>query len=85
MNFKHNHRVQVGEAFSYLRLSEATKTKFVEYFNMGMSPASAHKFHELSIIGEHGACTEFSDVTLLANSQINPRLRQIYVLYDEWR
>lgn len=82
INFIHSHRLRVGEAFSYLRVNDETKNKFLEYFKMGMGPSAAHKFHEMSISGEQNFAM---DVKLLANAQINPRLRQIYTLYDEWR
>lgn len=85
MNFEHNHAVNVGEAFSYLRVSHFTKDKFFEYFNMGMTPASARTFHELNLVNDEDLSTNFSSIKLLANSQLNPRSRQVYTLHDEWR
>ncbi|KAF0747196.1 protein ALP1-like [Aphis craccivora] len=85
VNFEHNHAVNVGEAYSYLRVSQSTKDKFYEYFNMGMTPACARTYHQLNLVNDEDLSKNFSSIKLLANSHINPRSRQIYTLHDEWR
>jgi len=52
---------------------------------MGMTPAGAREFHELNLASDNDLMTDFSFIKTLANSQINPRTRQIYTLHDEWR
>lgn len=52
---------------------------------MGMTPAAAYTFHELSLCSNDELLTEMGTLKLLANAQINPRKRQIYSLYDNWR
>lgn len=80
MNFEHNHAVNVGEAFSYLRVAQSTKEKFFEYFNMGMTPSGARAYHELYLVNDEDLSTNFSSIKLLANSQLNPRARQVYTM-----
>lgn len=53
---------------------------------MGMTPAAAHAFHELKLMdGSEQLSEGFANVKVLANSQHNPRMRQIYNLFNEWR
>lgn len=75
--------IDVAEAYGLLRISEGTKQSYIEYFNMGMTPAAAHSFHELKILGDNEE--DFSRVKILANAQVNPRKRQIYTLFNNWR
>ncbi|KAF0756879.1 Uncharacterized protein FWK35_00017974 [Aphis craccivora] len=42
-------------------------------------------FHELNIVSDEDLSTDVLHLKILANSQINPRSRQIYYLHDEWR
>jgi len=52
---------------------------------MGMTPAGAREFQELNLASDNDLMADFSFTKILANSQINPRARQIYTLHDEWR
>lgn len=85
MKFEHQHSINVGEAFSYIRVNQNSKDQFFEYFNTGMTPVGAREFHELNLAIDKDLMADFSFIKTLANSQINPRTRQIYTLHDEWR
>lgn len=50
-----------------------------------MTPAGPWEFHELNLASDNNLMADFSSIKTLANSQINPRTRQIYTLHDEWR
>jgi len=79
VNFEHNHAVNAGEAYSYLRVSQSTKDKFHEYFNMGMTPACARTY-QLNLVNDEDLSKKFSSIKLLANSHLNPKSRKnLYV------
>ena len=63
-------------------MSQHTKEIFIQYFDEGMSPASAKNYHELMLENENHGSNIFE---VLANAQLNPTDRQIYHLYDQWR
>lgn len=62
-------------------MSRDTKNAYIDYFNDVMTPSTARSFHEMKIMSLHD-----KDVVVhLADSQINPREREIIYLYNEWR
>ncbi|KAL4153503.1 hypothetical protein QTP88_001336 [Uroleucon formosanum] len=60
VNFEHNHAVNVGEAYSYLRVSQSTEDKFYEYYNIGMTPACARTYHQLNLVNDKDFLKNFS-------------------------
>jgi hypothetical protein len=77
--FEHNHSILAAEFLGHLRCSNETIELFRSYFNSGMTPAVAKKYHEKKLIEG----TEEENV--LANTQLNPTLRQVIYLFDNWR
>lgn len=62
-------------------MTDETKEYFINYFNDGMTPSAAKNFHELKLINQE---SDDSKVTkLLADSQVNPKEREIYRIFDE--
>lgn len=88
INSHHSHKVNVADAFGYLRLSPETRKIFHSYFNSGMTPASSKIFHEMKIMEENGSPFNNADIrvlSMLANAAVNPTERQIKYIYDKWR
>lgn len=56
-----------------------TDNIFIEYFENGLSPSEARSLHESKLLLQDTSCM------LLANSSINPTMRHVYYLHDEWR
>lgn len=56
-----------------------TDNIFIEYFENGLSPSLARSLHESKLLLQDTSCM------LLANSSINPTMRHVYYLHDEWR
>jgi len=56
-----------------------TNNVFLEYFENGLSPSEAKHLHENKLLVQENSCT------LLANANINPTMRHVYYLHDEWR
>lgn len=82
MNLNHNHRVDVAEAYSFLRISKETEETFIKYFQDGLSPSEAKSLHKSSLL----ATTSVNDIfKILADAHINPTDRSIYYLFDKWR
>lgn len=52
---------------------------FLEYFKNGLSPSEAKHLHENKLLVQENLCN------LLANANINPTMRHVYYLHDEWR
>lgn len=86
INFTHSHKINVAEAFGYLRVSKKTKEVFELYFKSGMNPAAARIYHEKKIIeSESIDDSNATSVRLLANSRENPSDRQIKYMFYKWR
>lgn len=76
----HNHPTRNNhEALRNLRPTSETVEKFIEYFNDGMGPAEAVRFHESKLRLEEDSTIK------LANSSINPTSRQVIHLHENWR
>lgn len=56
------------ETFSYLRVSQSTKDKFFEYFNIGMTPTGTRTFHELNLVNDKDLSSNVSSNKLFGNS-----------------
>lgn len=89
IKFEHSHKVNVAEAFGYLRVNKTVQDIFELYFASGMTPSAARIYHEMKIIESdtEGIQVEQNVNTayLLANARENPTERQIKHLYDKWR
>lgn len=81
VDFSHSHLIHVAEAYSYLRSDNETDDCFRQYFEAGMSPASAQTFHEMKLLEQHGK----ESAAYLANAQLNSSENHIYYLYKTWR
>lgn len=81
INFSHSHKVNVADAFGYLRVSKKTKEVFELYFTSRMTPSTAREKIESKMIEISNADT----VHLLANSRENPTERQIKYMFDKWQ
>lgn len=82
MSLHHSHRVDVAEAYSFLRMNKDTTETFIKYFQDGLSPSEAKSFHRSSLL----ATTPVEDIfKILADAHINPTNRSIYYLIDKWR
>ncbi|CAH0551179.1 unnamed protein product [Brassicogethes aeneus] len=62
IHFVHNHRINVAEAFSYLRMNVETRETFQKYFEDGLSPSEAKSFHRSCLV----AATPVEQACLLA-------------------
>ena len=70
----YNHLVHVADA---LRVSESTKEKYYDLFRQGHSPSSAHLEYETQLT--------YKDTQLLADRHINPKISDVYNLFNKWR
>lgn len=80
IKWMHNHDTMSAEALRYHASAQDIKDVFTGYFNEGMNPAAAMKFHR--------DCLEM-DVNFteqdLADSSKNPLPRSVYHWHDNWR
>lgn len=79
---KHSHLVQIADSFSLLKCEPKLNADFVEYFENGMTPATARLFHETNLM-ENNSIHDISEV--LSNAQVNPTARHVQYIYDKWR
>ena len=74
----HNHLISVADALRFRPISEETKGKYYDLFNQGHSPASSHLEYETNVM--------YSDnPQLIADRSINPKLSDVYNLFNKWR
>ena len=78
LSHTHNHAVDIADALRFRPISECTKQKYYDLFRQGHSPASAHLEYETHL-------TYKEEPNLLADRSINPKLSDIYNLFDKWR
>lgn len=63
-------------------MSDATRALFYNYFDEGLTPSAAKNLHEMKLLSSNAK----QDIAYqLADSQINPRDREITYLFDDWR
>ncbi len=74
----HNHLVNVADALRLRPVSESTKEKYYDLFRQGHSPSSAHLEYETHL-------TYMDDHKLLANRNVNPKVSDVYNLFNKWR
>lgn len=73
----HNHAT-CHETLKYLRVSEATKKIFTDYFNDDIGAGEAARLHEAKILLDEDGPTKY------ANASLNPTRRTVYYMYDQW-
>ena len=79
MYHNHNHPVGSAHVLSFRPISPETVRIFCEYFKAGHSAASAHRTHEMMLLGE-------DDFELkIADRAINPSLSDVNHLFQNWR
>ncbi|XP_060845569.1 uncharacterized protein LOC132925167 [Rhopalosiphum padi] len=76
---KHNHTINTSGSLKYLRIHSETEQTFMQYFNDGMGPNEAYRFHENQIMKNK------SPLKLLANGSINPIKNTVYHVHNVWR
>jgi len=80
LHWTHNHAIISAEALRYHPARQDIKDTFNRYFDEGMNPAAAMKFHR--------DCLEM-DVAFreqdLADGSRNPLPRSVYHWHDQWR
>ncbi|XP_052131953.1 uncharacterized protein LOC127751840 [Frankliniella occidentalis] len=67
------------ETLGYLRISEETTEIFYKYFDEGLSPGAAYRMNDLSVK------LRPNSGELRANSSVNPTIRMVQHLFDNWR
>jgi len=80
LQWMHNHDTMCAEALRYHAAGVEIKDKFTAYFDEGMNPAAAMKFHR-DCLEMDVAFTEQD----LADSSKNPLPRSVYYWHDQWR
>jgi len=80
LHWTHNHDTKCAEALRYHAPGQDVKDMFTSYFNEGMGPAAAMKFHR-DCLEMDVAFTEQE----LADSGRNPLPRSVYHWHDQWR
>ncbi|KAL4148286.1 hypothetical protein QTP88_002562 [Uroleucon formosanum] len=75
----HNHVIDSCDALKFFRTKSEANNVFLEYFKNGLSPSEAKHLHENKLLVQENLCN------LLANANINPTMRHVYYLHDEWR
>lgn len=74
----HNHLISVADALRFRPISDKTKAKYYDLFKQGHSPSSSHLECETNLM--------YSDnPQLLADRNINPKLSDVYNLFNKWR
>ena len=74
----HNHLVNVADALRFRPVSESTREKYYDLFQQGHSPSSAHLEYETHL-------TYMDDHKLLADRNVNPKVSDVYNLFNKWR
>ena len=74
----HNHLTDVADSLRFRPVSESTKQKYYDLFRQAHSPASAHLEYETHL-------TYMDDPKLLADRNVNPKVSDVYNLFNKWR
>jgi len=80
VSFIHNHGLKTAQALSYRDAADELHDCFITYFNEGMTPSVAMKYHK--------DCLEMADdftEELLADASKNPLAFTVYRWHDNWR
>ena len=70
--------VDVADALRFRPIAESTKEKYYDLFRQGHSPSSAHLEYETHL-------TYLDDPKLLADRNVNPKITDVYNLFNKWR
>lgn len=82
ISYRHNHPMLNAQVLSFRRVDPVIKEKFVDYFNKGLSVASAIEYH----VNEIDLDPDIDDPILTrADAALNPSRRVVSHLYDIWR
>ena len=73
----HNHLIGVADALRFRPVSESTKEKYYDIFRQGHSPSSARLEYETQLT--------YKDTQLLADRHVNPKVSDVYNLFNKWR
>jgi len=76
----HNHDIATAAALSYRSPGDDLKSTFISYFNEGMAPSAAMKYHKDCI----EMAADFEEQHLADGSK-NPLPRSVYRWHDQWR
>jgi len=74
----HNHLVNIADALRFRPIAVDTKAKYNDILKQGHSPSSAHLKHETNLM-------LLDNPHLLADRSINPKLSDVYNLFNKWR
>ena len=80
LHWTHNHDIASADALSYRSAESDLKSKFMTYFNDGMTPSAAMKYHRDCI----EMAADFMEQHL-ADGSVNPLPRTVYNWHDQWR
>ncbi|CAI6354836.1 unnamed protein product [Macrosiphum euphorbiae] len=75
----HNHTINTSGSLKYLRINSETEQTFMQYFDDGIGPNEACRFHENQIMKNK------SPLKLLANGSVNLINNTVYHLHNVWR
>ena len=76
----HNHDISSAEALHYHSPGEEMKKLFTAYFDSGMNPAAAMKYHKDALEMD----ADFSE-QYFADANKNPLPRSVYYWHEQWR
>ena len=71
----HNHLVNVADALRFRPIAEDTKAKYYDLFKQGHSPSMEYETNLTFMDNPH----------LLADRNINPKISDVYNLFNKWR
>ena len=74
----HNHLVNIADALRFRPIAVDTKAKYYDLFKQGHSLSSARLEHETNLMF-------LDNPHLLADRSINPKLSDVYNLFNKWR
>ena len=80
LSWSHNHDLVTAEALAYRSAGADLKTTFMAYFNEGMTPSAAMKYHNDCL----EMAADFEEQNLADGSK-NPVPRTVYLWHNQWR
>ena len=80
VDWKHNHDTTSAAALRHHTADQQIKDTFTAYFNDGMNPAAAMKYHRDWLEMDAAFCEQD-----LADARKNPLPRSVYEWHDQWR
>lgn len=80
LSWIHNHGIKTAQALSYRDASQELQDCFISYFNEGMTPSAALKYHTDCL----EMANDFTEESL-ADASKNPLAFSVYRWHDSWR